>query len=161
MNFIKIENETATKVSFWVAHLLASKKSYLLMDSYGCLCAAAEEIYPDKINLLKTISLSVRTTGPRIEDISNNISHQLKTRQFIPRLVLDVLTGYQYCSVVAYSNNQFQVWSDWGISFYKYSACKNNRLFSKRMRKYEYNTILNGICVTTVDKNIYGAEIMV
>ena len=79
---IKNDNEAVTKVSLRIAHLLAKKgKPYTdgeLIKS--CLLVAAEEIHPEKMDLIQSVSLSARTTVRRVDDIGNHIKSQLKDK---------------------------------------------------------------------------------
>uniref|UniRef100_A0AAG5D2H1 SPIN-DOC-like zinc-finger domain-containing protein n=1 Tax=Anopheles atroparvus TaxID=41427 RepID=A0AAG5D2H1_ANOAO len=79
---IKSENESITKTSLRIAHLIA-KHGKPFTDSElikSCLVMAAEELCPEKKKLFETIPLSARTTVRRIEEISNDIEVQLKQK---------------------------------------------------------------------------------
>ena len=67
------ENEAVTKVSLRVAHLLA-KEGKLFTDGElikSCLIVAAEEMCPENVDSLKSISLSARTVARRVEEIGD------------------------------------------------------------------------------------------
>lgn len=60
---IKSENETTTKVSFWVSHLLAKQGKLFKNNELIklCLTVATKEMHSEKINSFKTINHLVRT----------------------------------------------------------------------------------------------------
>lgn len=73
---------SSEKESFWMAHLLAKqRRSFTSGDLFKlCLIAANEETCSVKTNLYKTISLSARTVGWKIEDVGSNINRQLQNK---------------------------------------------------------------------------------
>ncbi|GFQ73470.1 general transcription factor II-I repeat domain-containing protein 2 [Trichonephila clavata] len=76
---LKTEQETATRASFRVA-LEIAKRGKLFTDGEmikECIIAVAEEMCPEKVNLLKTVSMSANTVARRVENIAENISSQL------------------------------------------------------------------------------------
>lgn len=73
------ENESLTLVSTKVAYLLA-KKGKPFMDGNivkECMMEAVGVLCPEKVKLFKSISLSRNTVARRIDDIGNNILHQI------------------------------------------------------------------------------------
>ncbi|GFQ97882.1 general transcription factor II-I repeat domain-containing protein 2 [Trichonephila clavata] len=76
---LKTEQEAATRASFRVA-LEIAKRGKPFTDGEmikECIIAVAEEMYPEKVNLLKTVSMSANTVARRVENIAENISSQL------------------------------------------------------------------------------------
>jgi len=80
--FVKLrnDNEAVTKVSLRIAHLLAIKGKPFTDGEFikSCLLVAAEEICPEKMDLVRSVSLSAKTTVRRIEDIGRDIESQFK-----------------------------------------------------------------------------------
>jgi hypothetical protein len=73
------EIEAATRASFRVAQVLA-KADKPFTDGHfikSCIIQVAEEIYPEKVELRKTISLSANTISRRIEVIGSDIISKL------------------------------------------------------------------------------------
>ncbi|XP_071037830.1 general transcription factor II-I repeat domain-containing protein 2-like [Parasteatoda tepidariorum] len=76
---LKTEQEAATRASFRVA-LEIAKRGKPFTDGEmikECIIAVAEEMCPEKVNLLKTVSMSANTVARRVENIAENISSQL------------------------------------------------------------------------------------
>ncbi|XP_057662939.1 general transcription factor II-I repeat domain-containing protein 2-like [Diorhabda carinulata] len=76
---LKTEQEVATRARFRVA-LEIAKRGKLFTDGemiIECIIVVAEEMCPEKVNLLKTFSMSVNTVVRRVENIDENISSQL------------------------------------------------------------------------------------
>ncbi|GFQ99430.1 general transcription factor II-I repeat domain-containing protein 2 [Trichonephila clavata] len=76
---LKTEQEAATRASFRVA-LEIAKRGKPFTDGKmikECIIAVAEEMCPEKVNLLKTVSMSANTVARRVENIAENISSQL------------------------------------------------------------------------------------
>ncbi|UYV79034.1 EPM2AIP1 [Cordylochernes scorpioides] len=76
---VKTEQEAATRASFRVA-LEIAKRGKPFTDGEmikECIIAVVEEMCPEKVNLLKTISMSANTVARRVENIAVNISSQL------------------------------------------------------------------------------------
>ncbi|KFM72946.1 General transcription factor II-I repeat domain-containing protein 2, partial [Stegodyphus mimosarum] len=76
---LKTEQEAATRASFRVA-LEIAKRGKPFTDGEmikECIIAVAEEMCPEKVNLLKTVSMSANTVALRVENIAENISSQL------------------------------------------------------------------------------------
>jgi hypothetical protein len=73
---VNMEQEAATRASFCVALEIAKPFTDGEMIK-ECVIAVAEEMCPEKVNLFKTVSLSVNTVAWRLEDIAENISSQL------------------------------------------------------------------------------------
>ncbi|GFR25913.1 general transcription factor II-I repeat domain-containing protein 2 [Trichonephila clavata] len=76
---LKTEQEAATRASFRVA-LEIAKCGKPFTDGEmikECIIAVAEEMCPEKVNLLKTVSMSANTVARRVENIAENISSQL------------------------------------------------------------------------------------
>ncbi|UYV82063.1 EPM2AIP1 [Cordylochernes scorpioides] len=75
----KTEQEAATRASFRVA-LEIAKRGKPFTDGEmikECIIAVVEEMCPEKVNLLKTVSMSANTVARRVENIAENISSQL------------------------------------------------------------------------------------
>ncbi|XP_023211754.1 general transcription factor II-I repeat domain-containing protein 2-like [Centruroides sculpturatus] len=73
------ENESLTLVSLKVAYLLA-KEGKPFMDGNivkECMMEDAGELCPEKLQLFKMISLSRNTVARQIDNIGNNILHQI------------------------------------------------------------------------------------
>ncbi|UYV62708.1 EPM2AIP1 [Cordylochernes scorpioides] len=76
---VKTEQEAATRASFRVA-LEIAKRGKPFTDGEmikECIIAVVEEMCPEKVNLLKTVSMSANTVARRVENIAENISSQL------------------------------------------------------------------------------------
>ncbi|UYV80144.1 EPM2AIP1 [Cordylochernes scorpioides] len=76
---VKTEQEAATRASFRVA-LEIAKRGKPFTDGEMikvCIIAVVEEMCPEKVNLLKTVSMSANTVARRVENIAENISSQL------------------------------------------------------------------------------------
>ncbi|GFR02502.1 general transcription factor II-I repeat domain-containing protein 2 [Trichonephila clavata] len=76
---LKTEQEAATRASFRVA-LEIAKRGKPFTDGEmikECIIAVAKEMCPEKVNLLKTASMSANTVARRVENIAENISSQL------------------------------------------------------------------------------------
>ncbi|UYV68887.1 EPM2AIP1 [Cordylochernes scorpioides] len=76
---VKTEQEAATRASFRVA-LEIAKRGKPFTDGEmikECIIAVVEEMCPEKVNLLKTLSMSANTVARRVENIAENISSQL------------------------------------------------------------------------------------
>lgn len=76
----KHENEAAVRASFKIAHVLA-KSGKPFTDGQmikKCIQMAVEELCPEKMSLVETISLSAKTVSRRIHDLGTDIDHQLK-----------------------------------------------------------------------------------
>ncbi|UYV75067.1 EPM2AIP1 [Cordylochernes scorpioides] len=76
---VKTEQEAATRASFRVA-LEIAKRGTPFTDGEmikECIIAVVEEMCPEKVNLLKTVSMSANTVARRVENIAENISSQL------------------------------------------------------------------------------------
>ncbi|UYV69372.1 EPM2AIP1 [Cordylochernes scorpioides] len=76
---VKTEQEAATRASFRVA-LEIAKRGKPFTDGEmikECIIAVVEEMCPEKVNLLKTVSMSANTVARRVENIAGNISSQL------------------------------------------------------------------------------------
>ncbi|UYV62467.1 EPM2AIP1 [Cordylochernes scorpioides] len=76
---VKTEQEAATRASFRVA-LEIPKRGKPFTDGEmikECIIAVVEEMCPEKVNLLKTVSMSANTVARRVENIAENISSQL------------------------------------------------------------------------------------
>ncbi|UYV73035.1 EPM2AIP1, partial [Cordylochernes scorpioides] len=76
---VKTEQEAATRASFRVA-LEIAKRGNPFTDGEmikECILAVVEEMCPEKVNLLKTVSMSANTVARRVENIAENISSQL------------------------------------------------------------------------------------
>lgn len=76
---LKTEQEAATRASFRVA-LEIAKRGKPFTDGEmikECIIAVAEEMCPEKVNLLKTVSMSANTVARRVENIAENISSQV------------------------------------------------------------------------------------
>ncbi|GFR33622.1 general transcription factor II-I repeat domain-containing protein 2 [Trichonephila clavata] len=76
---LKTEQEAATRFSFRVA-LEIAKRGKPFTDGEmikECIIAVAEEMCPEKVNLLKTVSMSANTVARSVENIAENISSQL------------------------------------------------------------------------------------
>ncbi|UYV78542.1 hypothetical protein LAZ67_16001943 [Cordylochernes scorpioides] len=75
---VKTEQEAATRASFRVA-LEIAKRGTPFTDGEmikECIIAVVEEMCPEKVNLLKTVSMSANTVARRVENIAENISSQ-------------------------------------------------------------------------------------
>ncbi|UYV77791.1 EPM2AIP1 [Cordylochernes scorpioides] len=76
---VKTEQKAATRASFRVA-LEIAKRGKPFTDGEmikECIIAVVEEMCPEKVNLLKTVSMSANTVARRVENIAENISSQL------------------------------------------------------------------------------------
>ncbi|UYV82126.1 EPM2AIP1 [Cordylochernes scorpioides] len=76
---VKTEQEAATRASFRVA-LEIAKRGKPFTDGEmikECIIAVVEEMCPEKVNLLKTVSMSANTVARSVENIAENISSQL------------------------------------------------------------------------------------
>ena len=76
---LKTEQEAATRASFRVA-LEIAKRGKPFTDGEmikECIIAVAEEMCPEKVNLLKTVSMSANTVARRVENIAENTYSQL------------------------------------------------------------------------------------
>ncbi|UYV76589.1 EPM2AIP1, partial [Cordylochernes scorpioides] len=76
---VKTEQEAATRASFRVA-LEIAKRGKPFTDGEmikECIIAVVEEMCPEKVNLLKTVSMSANTVARKVENIAENISSQL------------------------------------------------------------------------------------
>ncbi|UYV64114.1 K02A2.6-like, partial [Cordylochernes scorpioides] len=76
---VKTEQEAATRASFRVA-LEIAKRGKPFTDGEmikECIIAVVEEMCPEKVNLLNTVSMSANTVARRVENIAENISSQL------------------------------------------------------------------------------------
>ena len=77
------EDGPAIRVRFWGTHLLTNQGKLFtdskLIKSY--LFVAVKEMYQEKINSLKTLSLLVKTVADRVEGIGSNIDSQLKKQE--------------------------------------------------------------------------------
>ncbi|UYV83924.1 EPM2AIP1 [Cordylochernes scorpioides] len=76
---VKTKQEAATRASFRVA-LEIAKRGKPFTDGEmikECIIAVVEEMCPEKVNLLKTVSMSANTVARRVENIDENISSQL------------------------------------------------------------------------------------
>ncbi|UYV75705.1 EPM2AIP1 [Cordylochernes scorpioides] len=76
---VKTEQEAATRASFRVA-LEIAKRGKPFTDGEmikECIIAVVEEMCPEKVSLLKTVSMSANTVARRVENIAENISSQL------------------------------------------------------------------------------------
>ncbi|UYV69630.1 EPM2AIP1 [Cordylochernes scorpioides] len=76
---VKTEQEAATRASFRVA-LEIAKRGKPFTDGEmikECIIAVVEEMCPEKVNLLKPVSMSANTVARRVENIAENISSQL------------------------------------------------------------------------------------
>ncbi|UYV72726.1 EPM2AIP1 [Cordylochernes scorpioides] len=76
---VKTEQEASTRASFRVA-LEIAKRGKPFTDGEmikECIIAVVEEMCPEKVNLLKTVSMSANTVARRVENIAENISSQL------------------------------------------------------------------------------------
>lgn len=127
------ETVTASKVSFQVAHLLVMQRELLTNSKFIklYLIAVAEESCPEKINVVKTISLLARTVAWRIETIRNGCVVGLKTRQVTRSGFPWLLMNWQMLLILFSSclKCQCQRLSNWRISFYEWCVCveKNHR----------------------------------
>ncbi|XP_042913870.1 protein FAM200A-like [Parasteatoda tepidariorum] len=87
---LKTEQEAATRASFRAAlEIVKRGKSFTDGEMIKeCIIAVAEEMCPEKVNLLKTVSMSANTVARRVENIAENISSQLLAVQ------MDMLSGF-------------------------------------------------------------------
>lgn len=76
-----MRNQAAATVSFQEAHLLVKQGKLLINGELikSCLIAAAEDC-PEKINSLKTLSLSARIVVQRTENIGSSINSKFKDK---------------------------------------------------------------------------------
>ncbi|GFR15937.1 general transcription factor II-I repeat domain-containing protein 2 [Trichonephila clavata] len=75
---LKTEQEVPTRASFRVA-LEIAKRGKPFTDGEmikECIIAVAEEMCPEKVNLLKTVSMSANTVVRRVENISSQLFHK-------------------------------------------------------------------------------------
>lgn len=76
------ESEAATKVSLRIAHEIAKRGKPFTDGDYikNCMLIAAEELFPDKTEQCKAVSLSANTVARRVEDIASDLRNQLQER---------------------------------------------------------------------------------
>lgn len=80
-------NQSAVRASFQVAKLIATSGRPFSDGEFvrKCMNAVAEEVCPDKKDVLNAVSLSASTITRRIEEMGNNVYAQLqeKVKEFI------------------------------------------------------------------------------
>nr|CAI5838497.1 unnamed protein product [Callosobruchus analis] len=84
---LKTDQEAAIRASFRVAFEIVKRgKPYTDGEMIKeCIIVVAEEMCPEKVNLLKTASMSANTVARRVENSAENISCSTK---------MDMLSGF-------------------------------------------------------------------
>nr|CAI5869370.1 unnamed protein product [Callosobruchus analis] len=76
---LKTEQEAATRASSRVAFETAKREKPFTDGEMikECIIAVVEEMCPERVNLLKSLSMSANTVARRVENIAENIYSQL------------------------------------------------------------------------------------
>lgn len=141
------ETATASRVRFQVAHLLVMQRELLTNSKFIklYLIVVAEETCPEKINVVKTISLLARTVAWRTETIRSECVVGLKTRQIVCSGFPWLLMNWQMLPILfSYClKSQCQLLSNWRMSLYEWCVWK--KITEENILKEALETLIEHI----------------